>query len=415
MMFTSCVKEEEDLFDDSAAIRLQKEVVRYQQLLTGAPNGWVMEYFSDLGGYVFLCSFDAKGDATVALEGEEGTVTSKYRIITSDGPVLTFDTYNELFHLFSDPGYLPPDGYMGDYEFILMEGTGEKIVLSGKKHHDKIVMTPLPANKSWDDYFDELLKMEEESEYGNWELYAGNDSIGLASLSAEDRTFTFNYLGSDGVQKSESQRIIYTLAGVRLYEPVDINGTSIENFAWNRTTRELKCTDAQATQIALKVYIPEGYLYYEDFIGTYTFTFKRGASGTADYSTTVTVSEKVPQRTYNVNGAFPFNNFELTYSKTSGAVSIKVQDVGTNGSNTVRIAMMDPDAGYLGWSDTYSYEAAWNRSMDDFRLTFFDNGSFTGQKVNGIIYWQFNSSGASAGEYPSNGNSRFTYIRMTKQ
>ena len=42
--FASCSHEEDDLFGESAAQRLNKSVDKYQKLLTSSENGWVMEF-----------------------------------------------------------------------------------------------------------------------------------------------------------------------------------------------------------------------------------------------------------------------------------------------------------------------------------------------------------------------------------
>ena len=57
------------------------------------------------GGYNVLLKFGTDGKVTVASElyGASQTATSLFSVKQSAGIVLSFDTYNTIFHLFSDP------------------------------------------------------------------------------------------------------------------------------------------------------------------------------------------------------------------------------------------------------------------------------------------------------------------------
>ena len=59
--FNSCVSEEEDLFDKSAAERMNEALTKYKAILQDDPQGWVMEFYpSDrsMGGYTYTAKFD---------------------------------------------------------------------------------------------------------------------------------------------------------------------------------------------------------------------------------------------------------------------------------------------------------------------------------------------------------------------
>lgn len=155
--FNSCVSEEEDLFDKSAAERMNEALTKYKAILQDDPQGWVMEFYpSDrsMGGYTYTAKFDnGKVDMTseLSLNSSSGdkwpagtVVTSYYRVISEQSALLTFDTYNLLFHFFSEPrGSSDVDGYASDYEFVFMEVSEDRIVLKGKKYGNKMVMTKL--------------------------------------------------------------------------------------------------------------------------------------------------------------------------------------------------------------------------------------------------------------------------------
>ncbi len=408
----SCLKEEKDLFDSPASERMAQTLEKYSRILTEAPSGWIMEYFSQGGGYTYLCAFGTTGEVTVASDlnisqeyapGDQ--VTSLYKLIADEGPVLTFDSYNNVFHYFADPDRNAPDGYEGDYEFIFMNGTSEKVELIGKKHGDRIVMTPLPAGTDWNNYLQTLVKVEDESAYGPFRLYIGEKSVGPAMFD-DNRTFTF-YADSEGNPLLVTQRVIYTTTGIKFYDPVTINGVTFENFVWNNTEKEFKCTDAGA-DVNIKVSIPDNYLTYQDFIGTYEFRY----NGTL--KRTVTVSEKVNNKALTMSGGFPFD-IELTYSKLNGKISLRTQEVGSYNNNYVLIVQWDPIEGYLTTQPSAWYEAEWNKSRDNFVLTFKDNGGLQGFTVNGFLFWMVDSAGESLGIFQPAENSQYYLVSMKKQ
>ena len=47
LMLTSCLKDQEDLIEDSASARTSKYLANVQQVLTSSENGWVLNYIPD--------------------------------------------------------------------------------------------------------------------------------------------------------------------------------------------------------------------------------------------------------------------------------------------------------------------------------------------------------------------------------
>ena len=126
----ACVKDEDKIFDASAAERMTAAIQTYKAALCAAPNGWAVEYYHEtdrsMGGYNFICKFSE--DGTVMLASDRSITnypagdpaTSTYDIIANAGAVLTFNTYNEVLHSLTEPhGSSDVDGYAGDYEFVI--------------------------------------------------------------------------------------------------------------------------------------------------------------------------------------------------------------------------------------------------------------------------------------------------------
>lgn len=181
----SCSMEEEDLFDMSAMERLELKKEETFKELFSASNGWVMEYFptyeANIPGYVLLVKFEQRGSDGVAQFAAKCDITGNKYVVTdgengnapktafdidfSNGPILTFNSRNELFHKFSDPiaAGLPHDqgtgvGIGGDYEFIIIDVQPGEILLKGKKRGTYTVLRKLDENQDWKEYFEDLEK-----------------------------------------------------------------------------------------------------------------------------------------------------------------------------------------------------------------------------------------------------------------
>ncbi len=410
----SCVKDEENIFDSSSSERMAEALTEYDSILTEAPNGWVMSYYPEedhsIGGYVFLCSFNSDGEVTVASEittdnyepGDQ--VTSLYKLISDEGPVLSFDTYNEIFHYFSEPSSSDVDGYSGDYEFVFTSVSSDSIIMKGKKYENKIIMTPLEEGVDWGEYIQKILDIEESSAFGTYNLFLNNSQEDtVATVTQSGRAFEFEY--ADGDEKTTEQvSFIYTTTGIRFYEPFSIDGVTMENFDWDSNNSTFVCTDSNVTA-TIVVDLPENYLYYSDYIGTWTFSYYYG-------TTAVTVSEKVKNKTLLVSG-LDFD-FIMNYDPATGTVDIVTQDVGTYNGYIIRLCPWDTSAGYYTWGSGCGLVSTWSEDEDNFELTFSDNGVWGSYTATGLLFRQFTSSGSAAGNY-SGGTYRFRNISMVKQ
>lgn len=183
-MLTACVSEEDDIFDKSAAERLNEISGIYVNRLCDSPGGWVMEYYpytdnEDMNtgvGYLIMNRFH-DNQSVYSLMKNKATNnavmndSSAWEVITDMGPVLTFNTYNKCFGRFTDPYddyILTPGRYddesgkglQGDYEFVMVdvpEG-GDHIMLKGKKRGVYQRLTRVPVGTDFETYIDDMKK-----------------------------------------------------------------------------------------------------------------------------------------------------------------------------------------------------------------------------------------------------------------
>ena len=255
--FNACVSEEEDLFDKSAAERINEAIANYKAILQDAPQGWVMEFYpSDrsMGGYVYTAKFDnGKVDmaSEVSLSSNSGdswpagtVVSSLYRVISEQSVILTFDTYNLLFHFFSEPrGSSDTDGYASDYEFIFMEASADRLVLRGKKYGNTLVMTKL--TESADSYIQKILDMQEKmSAVPRMKMIVAGKEYAISMIG---KMLSYTETKEDSSLENVGVSFIYTPDGINLYEPLTIDGVTFQRFVYDDATGAVKATDADVT------------------------------------------------------------------------------------------------------------------------------------------------------------------------
>lgn len=201
LAFSACSRDEGNLFDKSAAERTVEALENAQKCLTEAPNGWEFLYFCNpiSRGYNILVKFDEHGQVTATAKNVPGfkdivtDTNSTWEVVSDYGPILTFNTYNDVLHLWADP-QTDGDGYLGDYEFLILEATPERIVLKGKKHSGYSVLRRLPKDQDWTEYFTDIENMQKK-------LF-NNSNLFQAVLDGKTYTFTG---GSKGIFTSANK------------------------------------------------------------------------------------------------------------------------------------------------------------------------------------------------------------------
>lgn len=256
-MFSAC-DDNNEVFDRSAAERLKDAQDKALNVLKAAQNGWVMQYYSDTasyGGYTLWAKF---GDRNVTVAGENiivgshEEVTSQYTMKGDRGPVLSFSTYNKLFHLFSDP-QSDGVGMNGDYEFMVLEAESDHMVLQGKKRGTLIRMTPLPADETYDSYLTKIDQMNENLVNASpfkWEILLGDDASDPTNVmqikinKGRNMNITYTYvLNKDncsiealwGTTESDETYVPYiiTTDGLQFYNPRQVGKALLTGFKWD--------------------------------------------------------------------------------------------------------------------------------------------------------------------------------------
>lgn len=173
---SSCLFEEDDIFDESAALRGQHYTEKINSVLYTPENGWVMQYFpkADTKGYNMFTRFFENGTVILTSDHEymrnhkSGTLesdTSTFVINEQDGPVLSFNSWNDILSVFTDP--VDPEtlaedgkGLEGDNEFVVMKVNDDDIIMRGERHDAEVRL--LKCDRPMDEFIAAVRTTEED-------------------------------------------------------------------------------------------------------------------------------------------------------------------------------------------------------------------------------------------------------------
>lgn len=255
LLFNSCLKDDEDKFSKSATERIEEAVKEAITVLQGAENGWRMELYPEseriYGGYTLFLKFNA--DNTVVASSENfaagKTESSYYSVVAESGPVLAFDTNNDIIHFYSSPttgaelGIGTSNGGLeGDSDFIVMEASADFVKLKGRKTNNYAYLYPIEAGVNWktelQSYQDAAAKMDliytrcvvDGVAYPiDWEMRLNNFS---------SRVFRISYTpapGDDGsVSAGEVVKapFVFTETGLKFYSPLTIGNATVSEMTF---------------------------------------------------------------------------------------------------------------------------------------------------------------------------------------
>ena len=333
-----------ELFGEPAAERLEKNVAADKTLLESAANGWELHLWTGKdysgGGYTYFMKF-ANDKVTVSSDIAPANMktTSSYDVISDQGPVLTVNTYNEVFHYLAEPSMDDDDGEQQDYEFVIMRTTNDSIYLRGKKWGNHMVMTRVAESTSWEDEINKIQQMDDDL-MRTFSLVEGNDTLGGVSLG-DDRILTYT-------DKSGYKKIPYYVStkGITLLQPLEVNGKALQELNYDADDMSLNPDGATAQGLKLSVKLPKNYMKYSEFAGDYNMTTYRGAS-----KLTLHLVPAGDGKTYLLKGMNANFDLTLTYDKTSGTLSLNTQHLIDMGDKQVWLCGWNAfGEGYLTWS-----------------------------------------------------------------
>lgn len=237
LIFTaSCTPEVEDAFDKPSPDRIAEAISETKDILTAAPNGWKMAYQGSggFGGFNILCKFYKEDNVFCEEESDHAKATSHYTVQQGQGVLLSFDSFNAALHKYSDPvGKIngksvgkDGKGFQGDFEFRVMSCTKDSIVLEGRKHGDRVVMTPMPEDLTWDSFFTQIATVASGMSSERYNIIIDKDT-----LPARMNLHTLHTTDKNG--KAVAIPFIYTPQGIEVLKADSLNGRKLTAFTYS--------------------------------------------------------------------------------------------------------------------------------------------------------------------------------------
>lgn len=237
LVFTaSCTPEVEDAFNKPSPDRIAEAISETKDILTAAPNGWKMAYQGSggFGGFNILCKFDKEDNVFCEEESDHAKATSHYTVQQGQGVLLSFDSFNAALHKYSDPvGKIngkavgkDGKGFQGDFEFRVMSCTKDSIVLEGRKHGDRVVMTPMPEDLTWDSFFTQIATVASGMSSERYNIIIDKDT-----LPARMNLHTLHTTDKNG--KAVAIPFIYTPQGIEMLRADSLNGRKLTAFTYS--------------------------------------------------------------------------------------------------------------------------------------------------------------------------------------
>ena len=449
--FSACVKEANYVFDDTAAVRMKDNLESISKVLTSAPHGWYLEYFlnEDLasagtGGYSLLLKFDGKkvtawGDLKKSTE----SASSLYKLTTDNGPVLSFDSYNEVIHYLSTPSGTNENavgqsghyqGLGGDFEFLVLKATSDTVLLKGKRGGIEMLMLPLSREPS--EVITDIAHVGEDMYVS---AFYSDDKALAADFDLTKRHVTFSATRetADGTEKVSLFKVPFLFSddGIRLQETFgEILELGLElypesekeladvlpalrkgmyynqrNFTWHSAERKLT-----AQSSTLQGVMPAGWLSYEDLAGDYTLSF----DNSDPYKTVdITLEPDVYRQSFKLTGLNPLITLTVEYSLASGNLALMGQTIGEEGNYVVWWSPWSRIGGGSLWcSSSYGMKTeldqeSYDADPEHFTLNWVTGPCATGKPIDSFIIYMREGS-TSKGAAPARWNIPGTTARL---
>lgn len=276
----ACTREEESLFDKSAAERSQEALENAHDVLIAPANGWEMLYFANTEsrGYSVLVKFmengrvfaSAKNDAVTNDKLTSDSI-STWQVALDYGPILTFDTYNSILHAWADPRD-DGDGLLGDYEFLILHANAESVKLKGKKHSSYNYLYPLAIDKTPAEYFAEV-EATNKRLFNNGNLFHfNNGSEDCLLFNGSEGIF---YLTKVGELPDEENLDIYPFATLQ-------NGIQLMDDIRDCKDTKYELRDNKLVSATSSIYAQTADKYFDEYMqlasGAWTIDIKNHAN-----------------------------------------------------------------------------------------------------------------------------------------
>lgn len=376
-IFTACVRDDDQIFEKSASVRLKEAMDNAQKVLTGAEYGWKLYYYPHpdmaYGGYMYALKFTQE-EVEVWSDLFADSSTSLYKMTSDNGPVLSVDTDNYNFHYFATASGSSKNLYgesglyqahKGDFEFLIMKATPQEVILKGKRSENILYMYPLTEDPG---------SFVEKASQNGENIFVASYSGTIGGEPAEAYIDLSNRwiemeLTDEAYAEDESAYVetpfLFDDRGILFYQPVTIGSYEIAALDWDNATQSLVSRSGDPVAVNLKGELPAGWRSYDDLLGDYELIFNDSGQSfwSAPRTANISLVQDEYKKTMLMKGVNDLYDIKVNYDLSSGNLTIMGQIIGKYGENDVYWAPLFARANAAGTGMTYSGWRSTNYGM----------------------------------------------------
>lgn len=276
LLLTSCTFEQDDYFDETAALRVThiNNSIKKQLVDQSAEGkyGWVIQYFVsgtddyDFEGFNLFGRFYDDNKVTLASNHRflrNGNAnkytehTSTFKMLAEEGPVLSFDTWNDILTVFEDPvdptqapGTIANngEGMFGDHNLVLSAFKDDEVLFRGERHRAEIRF--IPCDRPWTDYMAAVTENKNHiatSQLTSYYVTNGVDTLYFSGLNKG--VFVYGERLVDPLKK-KTLSCVFTPNGFRINHVDSIGDNAFHEFFLADDKTKLLSEDGKTQVIA---------------------------------------------------------------------------------------------------------------------------------------------------------------------
>lgn len=379
---TSCTFEQDDYFDETAALRVKHTNDNIKKRLVDqsaeGSNGWVMQYFVagtddySFEGFNLFGRFFDDGKVTLAgnhrflRNGNANKYTessSTFKMLAEEGPVLSFDTWNDVLTVFEDPvdptaapGTISNngEGMFGDHNLVLTSLKDDELLFLGERHRAEVRF--IPCDRAWADYMAAVTENKNHiapAQMTSYYVTNGVDTMYIVGLNKG--VFVYGERIEDPLKK-KTLSCVFTPDGFRINHKDSIGENAFQEFSLTEDKTKLLSEDGQTQVIAC----------WDNYIVAHTAVWKMDPEQFS--AEQKTLFDQINEAAKVFNSAWSLESIGIGKSSGSNAINGLVLTFYTNTAktktNTAGVALTITRTAYGQARIDYSAESNVDKNME---------------------------------------------------
>ena len=379
---TSCTFEQDDYFDETAALRVKHINDDIKKCLVDQSgdgmNGWIIQYFVagtddySFEGFNLFGQFQDNGKVTLAGDhrflrngnaNKYTEYTSTFKMLAEEGPVLSFDTWNDVLTVFEDPvdptaapGTISNngEGMFGDHNLVLTSFEDSELLFQGERHRAEIRF--IPCDRPWKDYIAAVAENKKHIASSSLTSYYVTNSVDtMYFVGLNKGVFVYSERIEDPLKK-KTLSCVFTPDGFRINHKDSIGSNTFHEFTLAEDKSKLLSEDGQTQVIAC----------WDSYIVDHTAVWKMGPEQFS--AEQKTLFDQINEAAKVFNSAWSLESIGIGKSSGSNAINGLVLTFYTNAAktktNTAGVALTITRTAYGQARIDYSAENNVDKNME---------------------------------------------------